>query len=106
MRVTGPHYILTGEVVKLAAAEPGHDARRNSQGTQHHGHGTGEILAVAFLSLEEKIRQRILRQSSGQFQGVSEVGLEILFESDGFVVIAGSVRGDVAGQLRDTGIER
>src|ERR1035437_7552945 len=73
MGVAGSHHILAGEVIEFTAAEPRHNSRRDAQRAQHHGHRTGEILAVTLLPLEQEIGEWSLRQTAGEFQRVSEV---------------------------------
>src|SRR5271155_821079 len=81
MSVAGPEHVLARQIVEFAAAEAGHDARRDMQSAQHHCHRTREVLAVSMLAFEEKIRQRICREAAWQFERVSEMGGKILLDS-------------------------
>ena len=106
MRVLGTDYIVAGDIVEFLTAETVHYTRWNAQRAQHHCHGGGKVFAMALLTLEKKIGQRIGDRRTEQLQRVSIMRFQISFYRDGFVIIIGSRAGNLCRQPRNAGIER
>src|ERR1035438_2957754 len=99
-------YIVSSEVVELVAAKAVDHPRRNSEGSQHDGHGRSEVLAVPLLALEKKIRDGIFHGRARQLQRVTEVSPEIVFDGGGFVEIVTGGICDLGRQSCHSGIDR
>src|SRR5205085_2614081 len=58
MRVTGADHVHLRDVVVFTGKESVHNTRRDAQRPQHHGHRTGEILAVTAFLFEQQAGKR------------------------------------------------
>ena len=76
--MTGADDVVGVDLVELRAPDSGDDPRGNADGAEQHGHGRGEVLAMAPAAVKEKIGERepqaFARERSGSCNGWRDSG--------------------------------
>ena len=105
MRVAGAHHKVLADAVVRPRLKSIHQPRGHIQRTQHHGHGGGEILAVAGLGAKEEAPDRIRRLDFGRVQRILEIAAQVGLDSGGAIVVIGGGSGKGTCQFADARVQ-
>src|SRR5262249_36530855 len=106
MRVAAADDVGIRDVVVFAKQKAVDVARGDSERADHHGHGRGEVRAVAGAAAEQKVGERVFRWRVRLRERVTEAAAQVHLNGGSLIECGYVALGDLAREARDTGINR